>query len=368
MTIVLNERDWAEEMIASRSLGKKPFETMCRVARYYFDNGFSRKKIRRMLDSFLIQCDPSASLTKWSDALDHAVSRAMKYEAINIDSIDITVPEMEKIDSLDGRQLKRLAFVLLCLAKYWNIVLRRPDGWVNNKDSDIMRMANINTSIKRQSLMFSKLKQSGLIDFSRKVDNTNVRVCFFSDGDIAMRVTDFRNLGYQYMMYHGGPYFVCANCGMTVKESSPRGRKQIYCRKCANDVAIQRRVNNAMTRRRERKYTVYMHEFPDGRVYIGSTCISLRDRWKNGNGYRGMKVGDAIDSVGWENVKHYILFCGADKNLAKAVEANMIAEKKSYMQQYGYNNHELSSMRESYSGIIPDCIIREVDGNGMDIS
>ena len=35
MSIVLKENDWAEKMIQSKSLGKKPSETLRRVARYY---------------------------------------------------------------------------------------------------------------------------------------------------------------------------------------------------------------------------------------------------------------------------------------------------------------------------------------------
>ena len=201
MTIVLNEREWAEEMITSRSLGKKPFETMCRVARYYLDNGMQKREVRRILDTFLLQCDPSASLPKWSGVLDAALARAMKYQSIHIDSIDITRPEMERINTITGKQARRLAFTLLCLAKYWDIVTGKSDGWVNSKDSDIMRMANINTSIKRQSLMYHNLNEAGMIQFSKRVDNTNVRVCFMEPGEIVLRITDFRNLGYQYMMY-----------------------------------------------------------------------------------------------------------------------------------------------------------------------
>ena len=174
MTIVLNEHEWAEEMIASRSLGKKPFETMRRVARYYLDSGMSKRETRAMLDRFLIQCDPSASLPKWSESLDRALAYAMKYSAVRIDGIDITKTEMARIDALGGKQIRRLAFTLLCLAKYWNAVTGRDEGWVNNKDSDIMRMANISTSIKRQSMMYHNLMEAGMIRFSRKVDNTSV--------------------------------------------------------------------------------------------------------------------------------------------------------------------------------------------------
>lgn len=249
MTIVLNEHEWAEDMITSRSLGKKPFETMCRVARYYLDNGIPKKDVRRMMDSFLLQCDPTASIPKWADSLDKALARAAKYDAINIDGITITKPEMERIEKSGGKQIQRLAFTLLCLAKYWNAVTEKSDGWVNCKDGDIMRMANIKTSIKRQSLMYYNLNAAGMIQFSRKVDNTNVRVCFMEDGEQVMRITDFRNLGYQYLKYHGEPYFVCCNCGVTAKYSSPqKGKRQKYCTECATQIAVQQRINSVMRR------------------------------------------------------------------------------------------------------------------------
>lgn len=252
MTIVLNENEWAEDMIISHTLGKKPFETLRRVARYYIDNGKTRKDVRHLMDVFLLQCEPTASLPKWSDSLDKAVSLAYKYPAVNIEGITVTKPEMERIDSIPGKQIRRLAFTLLCLAKYWNRVNSKCNGWVNNKDSDIMRMANINTSIKRQSMMYHSLNEMGLIRFSRKVDNTSVQVCFIEDGEAAMHITDFRNLGYQYMMYHGDAFVVCQNCGITIRAENAvdnRGRKQKYCSDCARQVYLQQTVNSVMRQR-----------------------------------------------------------------------------------------------------------------------
>ena len=249
-TIVLNEHDWAKEQIDNKTLGSKPYETFCRVAKYYLDNGATKKEARRQLDSFLLMCEPTASLPKWSETLDYAIKRASKYDAIDIDCIKISKPEMDKIDSLNGKQLRRLAFALLCLAKYWDIVNAHGDHWVNSKDCDIMRMANINTSIKRQSLMYHTLSELGLIRFSKKIDNTNVRVCFIEDGETAMEVSDFRNLGYQYLKYHGEPYFECENCGLTVKQSNKTtGRKQKYCQDCAAEIKIQQTINSVMRRR-----------------------------------------------------------------------------------------------------------------------
>ena len=251
MSVVLRENDWAASMIQANSLGKKPSETLRRVARFYMDTyNINQDAARKKLDLFLLQCDPTSSLPKWSDALDFAVSRACKYPAINIDHISVSKNEVEKIDSLEGKQIRRLAFTLLCLAKYWNIVTRKEDGWVNSKDNEIMSIANINTSIKRQSLMFGKLNELGMIQFSKKVDNTNVKVCFMEDGEEAIRIYDFRNLGYQYLMYHGEPYFTCENCGITTKVND-RGnrRRQKYCPECAAIIKMKQNIESVMRRR-----------------------------------------------------------------------------------------------------------------------
>ena len=250
MTIVLNEHEWAKEKLETRTLGQKPFETLSRVARYYLDHDYGKKDTRKAIEQFLLQCEPTASIPKWSDTLELALNRALKYDAIQIDNIHITAPEIARIDALEGKQVRRLAFTLLCLAKYWNIVNPNCDSWVNNKDSDIMSMANIKTSIKRQSLMYYTLNELGLIQFSRRVDNTNVRVCFIEDGDVVMTVSDFRNLGYQYLKYHGEPYFECVNCGLTTKINNPQNKnsawKQKYCQNCAVEIDIQQRVNSVM--------------------------------------------------------------------------------------------------------------------------
>ena len=250
MTVVLRENDWAEQMIASHSLGKKPSETLRRVARYYMDKGYATKDVRTQLSSFLLRCDSDASIPKWQDMLDYAISRASKYRSINIDSISISDAEMKRIDTLDGKQIRRLAFTLLCLAKYWEVIIPGGGFWVNNKDNEIMALANINTSIKRQSAMYWSLREAGMIQFSRRVDNTNVKVLFVEDGETVLHITDFRNLGYQYLMFHGEPYYECSCCGITAKISNPgNNRKPKYCAECANKIHIQQTVNSVMKRR-----------------------------------------------------------------------------------------------------------------------
>lgn len=253
--IILNEYDWTEQVIEGHELGKAPNETLGRVARYYYENKYSKGDIRQMLETFLLMCDPTASVSKWSDTLDWAARNSDRHPLSRVEGVSVSADELAVVDSLQGTQMRRLAFALLCVAKYWDAVSEANDHWVNTEDKDVMRMANISTSIKRQSLMFSQLRDLGLVRFARKTDNLNVRVQFMTDGGgEAMRIDDFRNLGYQYLMHRGGPYFRCVNCGMTVKMNEPsKGRKQKYCPACAIELHTRQKVDSVMRRRQAEK-------------------------------------------------------------------------------------------------------------------
>lgn len=255
MSIVLNEYEWAERAIKDKVLGKKPYETLSRVAKYYTYKNYSRRDVRRLLDEFLLQCEPAVSLVTWSDTLDSATKSASKYPIVIIDSIDISSKEMDRINALQGKPIKRLAFTLLCIAKYMHAVSESTNYWVTTPDNEIMKMANISTSIKRQSSMFGQLRDAGMIRFSKQIDNLSVQVLFAEPGETVMRVTDFRNLGYQFMKYYGEPYFECAHCGMTDKIKNPSsGRPQKYCPQCAAEIRTRQNVNSVMRRRVAAQY------------------------------------------------------------------------------------------------------------------
>lgn len=248
MTIVLNEKEYAENALRQKTLGAKPFETMCRVAKYYMNEDIPKKEVRDKLDGFLLSCSPGASLPKWSDTLDYAIAAAGRQQFVVEDHIPVTKSEFSVIRAVSGTQTQRLAFTLLCLAKYWKLVNPKADGWVNNADAEIMKIANINTSVKRQCAMYHTLRDEGLIRFSRKIDNTNVQVLFACDDEELFGVSDFRNLGYQYMIFLGDPrYTRCRRCGAAVRDASilkdgtkKSGRKPESCSFCAQKTGMKR--------------------------------------------------------------------------------------------------------------------------------
>lgn len=249
MSVVLNEIRWAQEMDgnAHPSLGRKPFETLSRMAKFYKSEGLTKSDARDALDMFLLRCDPEANIVSWSDSLDRAIKAGFKFDPIELDSIGVSATEMEKIDVLKSKQLRRLAFTLLCLTKYWNAFKSNNNNWMRSSDTDVMRMANIHTSVKRQCALFRELNNQGYIKFSRQVDNLNVQVLFIDNDEPVLNIHNLDNLGYQYLKYHGDPYYYeCQNCGITEKRKDLNSRPPKYCPMCAGEIARQNRIASAI--------------------------------------------------------------------------------------------------------------------------
>ena len=97
-----------------------------------------------------------------------------------------------------------------------------------------------------------------------------------------------------------------------------------------------------------KKYCVYKHTCPNGKVYIGITNQTVSSRWRNGKGYHhNAHFTNAINKYGWQNIKHEILFDCLTEAEAISIEISLIAEYKSNQREYGYNQ---SSGGEEHKG------------------
>lgn len=88
----------------------------------------------------------------------------------------------------------------------------------------------------------------------------------------------------------------------------------------------------------EKKYKVYKHILPNGKVYIGITQQILSKRFQNGNGYKKNKFfSNAIKKYGWKNIIHKVLFDNLTKEEACQKEIELIKLYKSNGREFGYN-------------------------------
>lgn len=242
--IVLHEREWAENMLLSPKMGTKPMTTLNRIAKYYFSLGYPKGEIGGMLEDYILRCDPDANIVKWQALLDHVVKRCDRYSLIDIPYIGIAQKELDAIAAIDGIMARRFMFALLCLAKYSLELNPKCNGWVTKDMRLVFRLANVVLTARRQGLLINDLWNAGYLAYGRAIDNLNLQVRIIDmEGSPVLKITDFRNLGYQYGR-HCDParYIECQNCGI-VERKTANNKK--YCSTCAVD------MNRANTRARK---------------------------------------------------------------------------------------------------------------------
>lgn len=93
-----------------------------------------------------------------------------------------------------------------------------------------------------------------------------------------------------------------------------------------------------MEEAQKHNYCVYMHKFPNEKVYIGITGVKPKQRWKRGKSYQNnVYFSRAVKKYGWDNIEHIILENELDKETAEQKEKDLIAQWKSNDIEHGYN-------------------------------
>lgn len=231
--IILNEKDYVEQLLMSDQIDfSKPYQILSILARYYCHIcSYNGEKLIELLQYFMEHHYPRYNPVDWRDSIETCAERALKYPLCQCSGIWITVNELDVIKQIKDKVLERLAFTLLCLAKYHNFKNGSNQSWVNNPDSEIYRLACITTNSYDKDIRFHRLKESGLIDFAKKIDNLSIKVLFVDDdSERHLCITDFRKLGYEWRLYKGEDYIRCTGCGILVRKTSINKK---YCKDCA---------------------------------------------------------------------------------------------------------------------------------------
>lgn len=216
--IILNEKKFAEDVISSGDLGASPVAALYRVAKYYGSQGLKKSEVvDKVVELLRIGVTPE-QYQKYEIAVSKMASKAYKEKLSEVNSIEITTNEIEKIKTLPSTNLMRLAFTLLCLAKYHNTIKPESNGWVAEPDSDIFTLANVAVTRYERCLLYNDLMAAGFIEFPKSVDSSSVRVTFFEGNEEgALHIVDVRNLGYQFCAFIGrGTFARCAACGLVM--------------------------------------------------------------------------------------------------------------------------------------------------------
>lgn len=89
-------------------------------------------------------------------------------------------------------------------------------------------------------------------------------------------------------------------------------------------------------------FKVYVHtNKTNGKMYVGITGQQLKERWKNGTGYKqSPKFYNAIKKYGWSNFQHDIIAGNLTQDEAHNMEKLIIEKLDLQNEKFGYNIKE----------------------------
>ena len=275
MAIVLNEVKQAEEIINTGEIGNKPSATLFLLAKYcrkYLN--YSSKDTVKYLDKFMSKYYINYNSVLWEDIVENISKSANKYPIREISEIGITQSELNNIKLLNNIKYEKLIFTLLCYTKLHNLVNENNNNWSNCKIPELFKISRVNVKYKndkmfmlndiKNKLLFDTIDNKGnnikipLISFSKKNDNKNIKLNFIDTSNkYVLLISDFRELGYEYLLYKGGDYSRCETCNVLFKQNKnntykfcnkhrgyqPIGTKTITCIDCGEEVVVDAKDN-----------------------------------------------------------------------------------------------------------------------------
>ena len=243
--IVLNELEYAEKCISENIVDKKPFSTLNILAKYYYHHvGKNETETVDIIKDFAKKNCVGYLKNKyvWDNNIAKMVNTAIQYPLYQIKGVWITSKELETIRNINNKALERLAFTILCLAKYNILKNPKSDGWINNDIKEIFSLARISAGINERGIKLHELYKLGFIDLAKKIDNLSIKICFIDNDESnnELFISDFRELGYEYLLYRGGIFIRCGECGILVRDNINRTKH--YCSSCIAYSPIETKV------------------------------------------------------------------------------------------------------------------------------
>ena len=241
MSVILDEKKYAEKIIQKGEVGKKPTSTLFLLSKYYRqEKNLGEKKTIEKLNDFMIKNYKGYNEALWENIIEDISKKGKKYHLQKIESVNITESELEHISKISPLKYKKLLFTMLCYAKLYNMISETNNGWVNTDIKEIYKVARVIVKYRNDKYLYlNDLEQTRLISFSNKNDNLNLKVNFINDNsDIVLKITDFRELGYEYMNHIGeGKFIRCSECNVLTKKKT---NNQVYCSSCSKEINIKK--------------------------------------------------------------------------------------------------------------------------------
>lgn len=247
VSMILDEIAYANEILE----GKHDYLGVEGVAKYLTklykhnknikDENITQDVINDAIDytlEYLTKKDDKFNAVDNYDTISSFVKRYLKDKSpiVQIESINITKSELDKIVKLHNKHLEILAFCILVLKKVDNAKNNKQDNIFNKRFREYYynltkeRRNNINQNKAIGELIKQELLSMPPMEDWGKTSSVFIEFIDFEEKDIEIKITDFREIALEYLKWKGENIGVCNVCGRLIEIESPT---QIYCKSCA---------------------------------------------------------------------------------------------------------------------------------------
>lgn len=171
------------------------------------------------------------------------ISTVKKHKFAIIDEVCITKSEMDVIRSLSDIKQEKVAFVILAVSKYYNLLNQRNYNNAFMTNTDICQMARITIPAKDRDTFMQFAYDKGILKRHTWSDSTVKLVTFVShdeDDAVVLRLNegDFKDLAYSYMSYLEPHKFRrCIVCKRWIRVNRNKGQ---VCKLCSNKKEVEK--------------------------------------------------------------------------------------------------------------------------------
>lgn len=245
---IFNERQSIEAIINASEVDViNPTNTIRKLARYnFYVLKYGQTKNYNAIVEYMSRNYKDFSEFAYQKDILGCIRDVEKTPWKNIDVINVTKSEMDIILTLDDIRKQKIAFVLLCTAKYRDAYNENNGHKTDISVTDLYKMARVVLPQKERTVFLHFLIQEQLVEKHTFAGVKNKKVLFVSENFddevvLSLREVDFLELAYIYMDYisdHAG-YSYCEKCRRMIKNSKTKPKK--YCESCAKEVLTEQK-------------------------------------------------------------------------------------------------------------------------------
>jgi hypothetical protein len=247
MNFLFNEQSAIEKMIKMQIVDNDNiFATIKDLARYnYFIKEMDNDSSYKYILKYLQKNGKNINEENVYQIIDDCVRRAKKYQLKQVNEICITKNELQFIKNLNDIKQEKIAFVLLSVAKYYDITMDTQRNTAYMKNSDICKLARVTIPVKNRDVFMQFAYDKGVLLRHYKAASTAKTVAFVScdeQDEIALRLTegDFKDLAYTYLAYiTPHKYRRCVSCRCWIRKDKQDRR---ICKECSEKEIVERQL------------------------------------------------------------------------------------------------------------------------------